>query len=856
MMDRILLKIILASLIHDIGKIYERSKKPLSKEFIKNNQDLYQPFYQGRYTHFHSLYTANFIENFRDYIPEIFFEEESSEDSLINLAAKHHKPESLWQLIIHEADCLSSGYERRSFEEEVYPEKHETSADFPLLCLFEDINLEEKWKENRIKEFKYAYEISQLHPEKLFPQNINSKLSSKELYANLIEDFEKFFKNLPFKNDRPDLWLESLNTLLMKYLLFIPSATVGISYSGKLEKIHSDISLYDHLYFTASLASALYIYHKNTDTFTESSIKNRDLLKFLFIEGNFYGIQKFIFSSGGETRKWAAKILRARSFLVSLISELVAYFILQKLSQPFVSLIFSAAGKFLLLVPNTDKISEFLPSLEEEINDWFYENFYGETSLGLVSISAKPSDFLYPEGYTSLMKNLSKKSEEKKYKKFDLLKYGGVYKDYFLKFSGLGTCQLCGKRPAEGEKILIRKELEEKVRICNFCLDQVKLGENLVKKEFLAIFSINKPKGTFSTPILNFYRIEFLSEKDINQLDPKHLYHIWDLSLYDDEDKSRTLIFSKKFINAYVPKEESSNSFNLLTLEDLAEKSLTQKNGEYFGIRALGVLKADVDNLGDIFNRGFRESKRTFSRFLALSRMLNLFFAYYLPYLCKKSFKNIYNVFCGGDDLFVIGPWKDCYEFAKVVNEKFKTYVCYNPYFSISAGYLLTKPNLPITDLAEKTENALHHSKNEGKNRLTIFRESILWSDIPKLEEIKEYLYQLLANEIISRAFLYKLNEIIYMAKEAQKIIKYAEEKSLAGVPFNQLVNLLWPSKFYYFTVRNFDKTKLLNKEERQKEQEKFLLTFKDALETYGGALKLPLWKTIYSIRRAGHDGD
>jgi len=183
----------------------------------------------------------------------------------------------------------------------------------------------------------------------------------------------------------------------------------------------SDISLYDHSYFTASLASTLYLYHKNTDSLTEQSIRKLDESKFLFIEGNFYGIQKFIFASGGETRKWAAKILRGRSFMVSMYSELVADYIMRQLGLPFVNLLYSAAGKFLIIAPNLSKVKEKLRDIENEINNWLYQYYYGETSIGLTYIEAKPEDFLYEDGYSQLLKRLGKKSEEKSIKNLTFL---------------------------------------------------------------------------------------------------------------------------------------------------------------------------------------------------------------------------------------------------------------------------------------------------------------------------------------------------------------------------------------------------------------------------------------------------
>ncbi|OAG26675.1 HD domain-containing protein [Thermodesulfatator autotrophicus] len=114
-------KISLAALFHDIGKIAQGVLELPSQDYRDRNTDLYQPFNkkQGRHTHEHALYTAAFIEKFANYFPEELNSSEwiegEREDSFINLAAKHHKPETPLQWIITQADRLSSGFDQRWF---------------------------------------------------------------------------------------------------------------------------------------------------------------------------------------------------------------------------------------------------------------------------------------------------------------------------------------------------------------------------------------------------------------------------------------------------------------------------------------------------------------------------------------------------------------------------------------------------------------------------------------------------------------------------------------------------------------------------------------------------------------------
>jgi CRISPR-associated protein Csm1 len=859
--DIILQKIVLSALLHDIGKVYQRTGQQLPEEYIRGNRDIYQPSINGHYTHKHVLYTAKFIEDFKDYIPSLFLQEEKAEYSLINLCAKHHKPETPWEWIIHEADRLGSGFERRNLDEEIKFEKGETSANIPLLTIFEDLSLSDTWKKDKLENYRFAYKLDVLSPESIFPVERTNGLATQEKYYEIWLSFIELFKEISNLKEKPDIWLDALNTLMLKYFIFIPSATGGAGTTYSFVKILSDISLYDHSYFTASLASTLYLYHKNTDSLTEQSIKKLNESKFLFIEGNFYGIQKFIFASGGETRKWAAKILRGRSFMVSMYSELVADYIMRQLGLPFVNLLYSAAGKFLIIAPNLSKVKEKLRDIENEINDRLYQYYYGETSIGLTYIEAKPED-LYEDGYSQLLKRLGKKSEEKKYQKFNLFQFGGAIEDYLSKFSKLGVCKLCGKRPAEGNEIFERENEKEEIPVCSICRDQKRIGEALVKNKFILIYGIeNREINTRfvnTVPILNKYYAKFEDKSSVckRELANKSLITIWDIALPANSDEERKVIFAKKFINAYVPLVVDNESKIPLSFEELANLSLKKKNGTTTGIEALGVVKADVDNLGSIFLKGLPPSKRTFTRYLALSRMLNLFFAFYLPYLCQTKFKNVYNVFCGGDDLFVVGPWEESYNFILKVRQEFEKYVSCNKDVTLSAGYLLTKPNIPVIELAERTEFLLSQAKKAGRNRLFIFKTDIVWDNIPTLEQWKIKLISLCEEdtEILTKSFLYKLNDIIEMVAKEKELISTANSRSIKGIPLNDLKCLLWRSLLYYFTVRNFDKKGRLDKEIRQKELEKFLREIKDALENYGEAFRLPLWQILYSTRRAKDD--
>jgi len=848
-MDIDILKIALAGLLHDIGKFIERTGEEIPDDYIANNQFLYQHKYEGRYSHKHALYTAYFIETFRDYFPKELIDHSSHEISLINLAAKHHNPNSIEQKIIQEADYLSSGIERKEFEEA--NESVRKAFEIPLFPILEDISITENWRENKPENFKFSYPLKEISPLTIFPQQKHNY--NKEIYKELYEKFIKVFQQLPHK-ENPILWMEHLDSALFVFTSSIPSATLTQTRDG-FKEIISDISLYDHGRLTSAIAIALYLYHKETGTLNENAITDKEVKKFLLIEGNFYGIQDFIFSEGASTSKNAAKILRGRSFYVSLLSELSADFVLQRLGLPFTSVVINAAGRFKIIAPNTENSIKIINQTERDINKWLIENFYGEVSLGITYLEATSNDFIDKEKVYELYKNMGQVSEEKKYKKIDITEHGGSFSSYLDNFLGANICPVCNRRPNK-QKNKIKDE-----NLCDICYDHVKIGESLVKKDIIVIATKDAElEEKLRIPIFGKYQLSFVSGKLSKLVKEGKIIHYWNLNyLWNNEPPFKDFA-SIKLINGYVPKfteeykkdidklkykespdeikeiEEFLMEGSILSFHHIAKLALMHSESGFTGIDAIGVFKADIDNLGTIFSRGLRYEKRTFSRYTTLSRQLNLFFTLYLPYLCKKEFKNIYTIFAGGDDLFLIGPWNEMIEFSKRISNDFSSYCCKNPEISLSAGLFITKPETPVFTMAEESEKSLNKAKIEGKNRITIFNITLPWDKLSEIEIIREHLDSWLQNKILSTAFMYKLNEILSMAEKEIQIIKKQD--------FKELNPLTWRAKLYYFVTRNVAKKSNVS-------QEEILNKLVSWIDNYRESFRIPLWQTLYLRRKA-----
>jgi len=841
------LKISFAGLLHDIGKFAQGGVK-LSEDYKKNNQDIYLPFHKagGYFSHFHALYTIYFIEN---NLPSNVVTEldnlklfnQAKEDSFINLAGKHHKPETPLQWIIAEADRLSSGFDRKEFNKGEEIDVKEV-FNTRLIPIFERLLRDDK-PFNSLKDFEWEYPLAELSVESIFPvkrENRNKEDSKKE-YETL---WEKFIAKMDLiKWQSLNLWIRSFDSLLRIYTSQVPSVRVGM--------IIPDISLYEHLRTTASLAGALYLYHKGNQILEVKEILKEDDEKFLLVSGDFYGIQDFIFRSGGEERHHRAKILRGRSFMVSLLTELCAELICEELGLSFMQIFLSAAGRFHLLAPNLENTLTKLEEVREKITAWFKNNFYLESGIGLVWSKIKPIDFK-GGNFVNFWKKHLERLEEVKYRRFNLFKFGGRIEGYLdrFKIEEKPLCPLCGKRASEVKEDFIS---------CKICKDQIYIGTNLVKKDSLAI--LKGDKGDLEEPILGVFQVKFLKKKDL-KISEQELVKIIDFNINEDGTAPIGNVFLP--LNGYVPvyseednyddrifcgeyseerklellkeiKEEVPKSFYYI-----AKKALKVDGNTAYGIEALGVFKADVDNLGAIFACGLPKEIFTMSRLSTMSRKLHEFFSVYLPYAIKNEkngkFKEVYTVFAGGDDLFLIGPWNIMPELGLFLSKKFKEYTCFNPKLHFSAGISLHKPNIPVEHFARDGETALEEAKKAGKNRVCMFEATVLWEEFKELFKIEKE-FRSWYEKGISKSMFYRLNELIEMAKRLKEIMEKKE-----SIKIDKLSYARWPALLRYYIARNVPSTGLSAEEIAEK-------CF-SWIERFGEALRIPLWKMLYEIRK------
>ncbi len=892
-------RVALAGLVHDLGKLGERAGLTVDAATLEKNVHQYSPYHQthakdrGWFSHKHAAYTALAFDQIEVWLPRVRGEVETTpfgavvDDSLINAAARHHRPETYLQWLIATADRVASGFERSEFDHYNAVEQEQTSTrknhyTARLLTLFEQIRLE-GGKEPAA--FRYRYRLQPMTPAALFPvaadgYEPDDQARARQEYARLWDGFTTALAQIPAAHrDALPLWLDHFETLWACYASAIPSAT---AFNTK-----PDVSLYDHSKAVAALATALWRYHHDQGHDPETvrrALAERadwDEPKFLLVQGDCFGIQEFIFATGGETQKRAAKLLRGRSFYVSLLSECAALRVLEALDLPGTSQIINAAGKFRIVAPNTPETRENLSRVQDELNDWFLKYAWGQSGIGLVWEPASCCDFLKGAGgirpFAALIKRLFQRLEDIKLRRFELCgpqSPAPLFAGYLEQFSAHGECKVDGRSPAT-------RRIADEVWVSDLAADQMAIGRLLTQRDRVLITHeplTGKGLKALTTPIFG-YCVSFTDEGgETGWFGPEarsgNLRRCWEISMPETLDQPLWQGCARRAINGYIPRFEEDNAWESdkywpvgsetdfdphpgepKTLNHLAcEDRRLDEQQRWIGVPALMALKGDVDNLGTIFQQGLAEP--TFAREAALSRQLHAFFSVYLPALCRSEarFRNTYTVFAGGDDFFLIGPWHSQIQLAARMREEFQRYVAGNPGITFSAGLAMTKPGLPVRALGELAEEALDRAKGHEpddrlapvlKNAVSCFGQTVGWNALTELLKNRDELERLAGELKLSTGYLYGLLHLVDMAENLRSGITNQRGKRRIKPE-----NALWHSRFVYRTRRLLERQKGMDDAERRRRQQEIAAIIAGGgIEKFAGAYKIALFAYLYQQR-------
>ncbi len=783
--------IILASLVHDVGKFAQRAKAEKSPEdLFLQPQD-----FKKRTSHWHVLYTDYFVKNILPLPKDL----EHRREDIALLASIHHNPfaNRLDQYCISKADRLASGIDR------IETPAIEEFRKARLISIFEEVRLKslldkdfDGLKRMLLSPFLFDKRIFpvDMEPQEKYEKKDIFVQEYKDLYKKFVDELNTYTEQLKELNFTH--YISWILRIFEKYMWCIPSSSY---------KTVPDISLYDHLVVTASVAQALWIYHQETGKQIE--LNPTDNKSFILLGADLSGIQRYIFGVS-ETGKGLTKLIRGRSFYLQLLTRSIVLHILNEIELYYPALIMDSAGKFILLLPNTDNVKEFIYKLLNKIDEFFVRKFKGILTISFAQKETTEKELLL-KNFSYTLDELNQLLEMQKNRKLFnyLTSSGSVIGFDYDKFSQNGVCDICGIHPAEEENI------------CSICNHQKTIGEKLPKTKYIVF---NRITGI---PLFEDIKV-LLKEKDDfypNKMDlvygiredAQKYATMWLASYLPkiQEEELEDELFLKTAIEELETEEKQELIGKPKTLELISYSALKKAGDEVLGKNFLCVLKADVDNLGLIFSIGL-QNRLSLSRYASLSRMLNAFFSGYLVEKIKSSqkYRDIYVVFAGGDDLFLIGPWHQSIDFALEIRNEFKKFCANNKDISISCGFYIMRSKYPVRRAAREAEELLDKAKErrEGsvliKDGVCIFDQVLSWDELKDQVEFGKWLEKKVLESKINRGFIYRLLNYVKSAKRCEE----ATEVSLN--------DLLFYSHALYDIARNLIQTnkegEIVNKDE------------------------------------------
>lgn len=680
------------ALLHDIGKVVYRAN-------------------QG--TDAHSKRGADFIEP--------YFSDMGLKQSITHCLKYHHGKElSAVQLknddyayIVYEADNIAAAVDRRDLDEGESTATQKFDKELPLQSIFRVFG--GKTSTQPLQYYLRGIEVSAPFN---YPESDKTIRASSDKYKALYDVLVQNFQQQPIDN-------MSVNELLRVY-----EDTVSYMPSSTATDQANDISLYMHSKITAAVAHSIVHYFEEQgiadykEYCYQNSKKFRNMPAFRLISGDISGIQNFIYTIPS---KGALKSLRGRSFYLEILMEQIVDELLDALQLTRANLIYNGGGHFYILAPNTTKTSTAIEAMEKSINEWFLTVFGTKLYLALGSATATADELI--QSQRTLFRKVSQSVGEAKSKRYSEQHLADLFNSnstYNTVLHGERECSICHTSTAT----LSPYGKDTEAEACPICNGLYRLGEQIVdsRDTVFVLARQNNSDTCESIPKVEVYVNNW--NDDANNL-RLYLYVVTEASLQKFEANHEILriyskntaktghnVFNRIWLADYVARKDNGQVYEF---EELAASSGL---GDDKGIKRLGVLRADVDNLGAAFIGGFisegsnKFKYGTLSRYADLSRDLAMFFKVavnkiaqgdvqgfgtsVMPFTIwankQVTTRKIHVIYSGGDDVFLVGAWDELLELAIDIRKKLA--VVTDNKITMSAGLALFSPSYPISQMA------------------------------------------------------------------------------------------------------------------------------------------------------------
>lgn len=551
-----------------------------------------------------------------------------------------------------------------------------------------------------------------LNEETLFPVSLEkarARSNPDELWRGFVGEYDQLRKSLGLDNNA---FFEGFYHLYHKYAWTVPCAY------GE-----PGVSLFQQWKAIAALVFA-------------SGEATKPASNFTLIGGDIPGIQDFVYTI---TSKGAAKGLRGRSFFIQLLGNAVVRRILVALNLCPADVVYNAGGNFMVLGPGASvevggkTVKTRLEELQKGIDSALLDLYEGDLALCLAWVPLQANQVGSHEFANPVSKDLKGHIAEAKRRRFSL-----VAKERWEKLfgpqgkPGNRYCVICQRPLGRGDGVEMEGEenlpKEERSRRCDPCDGFKKLAEQIGHEGLLSI-GRKRPQGKGQPWQEALWQVgqvwyDYKPQAELASLPESYLYTVNDTSFLTADAHGFTFIAKVTPRVTETDLKRGEEGEEPPHLDDIRTFSLMADVAR--GVKRLGALRMDVDDLGQIMMRGLKS--RTMASTSTLSEALDRFFAGWLNKICAEVNRlhrqaedgedrgdRLYVIYAGGDDLFIVGSWDLMPELAKRIREQFQAYTGHNPDLHISAGITLEDRKFPLYQAAKRAGQAEDEAKRYSR---------------------------------------------------------------------------------------------------------------------------------------------
>jgi len=744
--------------VHDVGKFAQRAEAdPEKYRTLSNLHEFAVTDARGQTSYHHAAYTWQFVEEHLPWLTQLRFED----GNVAQWAARHHKPSTVWDWIVAEADRLSAGMDRGHIDEAAGGWSSVQSARLvPLLA--------------RVGGNKAAQHFALPMRPLAMDDNLFAERADALARDRAVADYQALFEAFRRDVDRIQVgdlrtFFETFLSVYERYAWCIPAAA---------NTMPRDVSLVEHSRAASAIAAVLTAELYATEAPSIERVRERNAGRYILAVGDVGGIQRFLYTIVARN---AARALRGRSLALQLLTDAIGHRLLDNLGLPPTCMLHNGGGKVWMLLPASvrDRVLQMAEAIDLELHHQYAARL--SFSLGIAPL--RGVDFIdkrIAAGFDKAARDMQAR-RRRRFASALRTQYEKVFAPHGDPASEQ-ACGICGKLSR-----LARLEDEER-SACPECLAFEKLGTAAVRAT--AIVRAAGPDWHRDLVRCRPERGRTFSY-ELPELETGYLLYAgsWD-ALIQAADASLTLFRVNEPPDTYGAtaavgmwltgtNRARDEVGAALDFDGLAEASE--------GIERLGVLRMDVDDLGEILRSGFPDEEASFSRITNLSRSLSYFFGGHLSSLASASQwrDRAQIIYSGGDDLFIVGAWSAMPELAREIRQRFERFVCGNPRWGLSGGIAVVRVRTPVAgaaDVAGEAESRAkqYHGRADGrpKDALCFLGEPLSWRDFDVVAAMARELCDMLdaggadGGGRIARSMLHRLADIAGTYRQSRQALE------------------------------------------------------------------------------------